>query len=189
VEIENLSGSFLEGLEESSEGAVATAVYEGTRPVLLEIQALTSTTNVGFARRSSIGIDAQRLAMIVAVLEKKCHITLVNRDVYVNVVGGMKPEGTSTDLAVALAIWSDEKSYKVPSDFIAIGEIGLTGDLRPVQSAEKLVKESARMGFKTILLPLRSLEKLNSKPEGVKLIGVKTLLEAITQTSQISQKL
>ena len=187
--IENLSKIFLEGLEDSAEGAVATAVYEGTRPVLLEIQALTAPCNMGFARRNSVGVDSQRLGMIVAVLERKCHITLINRDVYVNVVGGMKPEGISIDLAVALAIWSDEKGYKIPSDCLVIGEIGLTGDLRPVQNCDKLVKEASRMGFKTIILPQRNLDKLSAKPEDIKLIGVKTLAQAITQTSQISQKL
>ncbi len=188
VEIENLSQSFLEGLSDDSEGSVATAVYEGTRPLLLEIQALTAPTSVGFARRTAIGIDSQRLGMIIAVLERKAHITLINRDIYVNVVGGLRPEGTSTDLAAALAIWSDEKGVKLPAGMLAIGEIGLTGDLRPVQSAEKLVKEAARLGFKTVLLPARSLEKLPSRPDGIKLVGVRTLLEAITAASQISQK-
>ncbi len=187
--IENLSKIFLEGLEDSAEGAVAAAVYEGTRPVLLEIQALTAPCNMGFARRNSVGVDSQRLGMIVAVLERKCHITLINRDVYVNVVGGMKPEGVSIDLAVALAIWSDEKGYKIPVDCLVIGEIGLTGDLRPVQNCDKLVKEASRMGFKTIILPQRNLDKLSFEPEGIKLIGVKTLVQAITQASQISQKL
>ena len=188
VEIENLSQSFLEGLSDSAEGSLATAVYEGTRPLLIEIQALTAPTSVGFARRTAIGIDNQRLGMIIAVLERKAGLTLINRDIYVNVVGGLRPEGTSTDLAAALAIWSDEKGIKLPSDMLAIGEIGLTGDLRPVQSAEKLIKEAARLGFKTVVLPARSLEKLPSKPQGVKLVGVRTLSEAITASSQISQK-
>ncbi len=188
VPVKNLSESFLEGFSGNSEGSVATAVYEGTRPLLLEVQALTATTNVGFPRRTSIGIDAQRLGMITAVLERKAGLTLINRDIYVNVVGGFKPEGTSTDLAAALAIWSDEKNARIPADLLAIGEIGLTGDLRPVPQAEKLVKEAARLGFKTVVLPKRSLEKMLSKPEGVKLLGVRTLLEAVTAASQIVQK-
>ena len=184
-EIENLSRSFLEGLEDGSCGAAATAVYEGTRPLLMEIQALTSTTNVGFARRTAIGIDNQRLSMIIAVLEKKAGISLINRDVYVNVVGGLHPEGTSTDLAVALAIWSDEKGIAIPSDVLAIGEIGLTGDLRPVSAAEKIVKEAARLGFKKIILPLKSGERIPkaSIPYGVQLICVKNISEAIYRSS------
>lgn len=184
VEIENLSGIFLEGLTDSTDGAVATAVYEGTRPLLLEIQALTAPTNIGFARRSAIGIENSRLNMIIAVLERKSGLSLINRDVYVNVVGGLRPEGTSTDLAVALAIWSNEKGIPVPLDLLALGEIGLTGDLRPVQHTEKLISEAARMGFRRILLPRRSMEKLSKTSGGVALIGVTTVSEALSLLSR-----
>lgn len=185
VEIENLSTSFLEGLDDSSAGAAATAVYEGTRPLLLEIQALTSPTNIGFARRTAIGVENSRLGMIVAVLERKAGLSLINRDIYVNIVGGMKPEGTSTDLAVALAIWSDEKGFRLPPGFIAIGEIGLTGTLRPVQNADKLIREADRMGFQTMILPKRSVEKLLDKPKNLKLIGVTSLAEAIKAAASL----
>jgi len=181
VEIENLSGSFLEGLEDADEGAVATAVYEGTRPLLMEIQALTAMANVGFARRTAIGVDSGRLNMIIAVLEKKARVSLVNRDIYVNIVGGLHPEGTTTDLAVAAAIWSAEKNIKVSPKVLIIGEIGLTGDLRPVQNAEKLVSEAARMGFESVLLPRRSAEriqKLGCQP-AIKLIAVQNIREAL----------
>ncbi len=179
VEIENLSKSFLEGMENSTEGAVATAVYEGTRPLLLEVQALTAPTNIGFARRSSIGVENSRLNMIIAVLERKAGLSLINRDVYVNIVGGLRPEGTSIDLAVALAIYSNEKNIKLSPKMLAVGEIGLTGDLRPVQNADKLVKEADRMGFEMMLLPKRSKEKLVEQPKNLKLVGVTTLAEAI----------
>ena len=114
-------------------------------------------------------------------------MTLLNRDVYVNVVGGLRPEGTSCDLAAALAIWSDEKNVKIPADVLCIGEIGLTGDLRPVQAAEKLVKEAARLGFKAVILPQRNVAGIKGAG-GIRLVGVKTLAEAITASSQISQK-
>ena len=179
AEIDNLSGSFLEGLEDGVCGAAATAVYEGTRPLLLEVQALTGTTNVGFARRTAIGIDNQRLSMIIAVLEKKAGLTLINRDVYVNIVGGLHPEGTSTDLAVAAAVWSDEKGVPIPSDTLIIGEIGLTGDLRPVQNCEKLAAEAARLGFKKMILPQRNLERMLKKPKGLAFAGVKSVSEAL----------
>ena len=184
VEIENLSKSFLEGLEESAEGAVATAVYEGTRPLLLEIQALTAPTNIGFARRSAIGVENSRLNMIIAVLERKAGLTLINRDVYVNIVGGLRPESTSLDLAVALAIYSNEKSIKLSSKMLAIGEIGLTGELRPVQMADKLVREADRMGFEAMLLPRRNMEKLTEKPRHLQLIGVTTLSDAVKALSK-----
>ncbi len=179
-EVKNLSGSFMEGFEDSSEGAVATAVYEGTRPLLLEVQALTAPCGIGFARRSAIGMDAGRLNMIIAVLERKTGLTLINRDVYVNIVGGLHPEGTSADLAAALAIWSAEKAEAIDHKWLVIGEIGLTGDLRPVMQAEKLCKEAGRMGFEKIILPERSLQSIKSAPEGVALKGVKTLAEAIS---------
>ncbi|MBR0131126.1 MAG: DNA repair protein RadA [Firmicutes bacterium] len=188
VEIENLSASFLEGLEDSSEGSLAAAVYEGTRPLLLEIQALTAPTNVGFARRTAIGIDNSRLGMIVAVLERKAKLTLINRDIFVNIVGGLRPEGTSTDLAVALAIWSGEKGVKLPKGTIAIGEIGLTGDLRPVQNAEKMVREADRMGFRILFLPRRSMEKLREKPQNLQLIGITDIKEAISKADTLSSQ-
>ena len=179
AEIENLSGSFLEGLQNATEGAIATAVYEGTRPLLLEVQALTSPCGAGFARRTSIGIDNARLSMIVAVLERKAGLPLSMRDIYVNIVGGLKPEGTSTDLAAALAIWSNEKGFSVPSDTLAIGEIGLTGELRPVMNADKLIKEAGRMGFKNVIMPKRSAEKMRTLTEGLNVLGVRSVSEAI----------
>ena len=177
--IENLSGSFLEGLEDGTEGAMATAVYEGTRPLLLEVQALTAPTNIGFARRTSLGIDHSRLNMILAVLERKAGISFINQDVYVNIVGGLRPEGTSTDLAVALAIYSVYRGIPGSSRMLAVGEIGLTGDLRPIQNGEKIVKEAARMGFRSVILPRRNQEKLKDAVDGIRLMGVTNIKEAI----------
>ena len=178
--IENLSGSFLEGLEDGTEGAMATAIYEGTRPLLLEVQALTAPTNIGFARRTALGVDNSRLNMILAVLERKAGIPFLNQDVYVNIVGGLRPEGTSTDLAVALAIYSAYRGIPGNSRTLAMGEIGLTGDLRPIQNAEKIVKEAARMGFTKVILPRRNQEKIKESIPGLKLIGVMNLKEAIS---------
>lgn len=179
MELENLSKSFLEGMEDGTEGSMATAVYEGTRPLLLEVQALTSPTNIGFARRTSIGVEAARLNMILAVLDRKAGLSLINQDVYVNVVGGLKPEGTSIDLGVALAIYSTYKGIPGDRRTLAIGEIGLTGDLRSVQNADKIVKEALRMGFTRILLPRKNTERLTDLPPGVKIQGVTSLKEAI----------
>ncbi len=177
--IENLSGSFLEGLEDGTEGAMATAIYEGTRPLLLEVQALTAPTNIGFARRTALGVDNSRLNMILAVLERKAGVPFLNQDVYVNIVGGLRPEGTSTDLAVALAIYSAYRGIPGNSRTLAMGEIGLTGDLRPIQNAEKIVKEAARMGFTKVILPRRNQEKIKERISGLKLIGVTNIKEAI----------
>lgn len=189
IEIENLSGSLLEEIEGESEGSVVTAVYEGTRPIVLEVQALTSQTNIGFARRTSLGIDNARLNMILAVLEKKMGISLINQDVYVNIVGGIKPEGTYTDLAVALAVYSSYRGKALASNTLAFGEVGLTGDLRAVQNCEKILKEADRLGFGRILMPVRNADRLKGviadinarrKEEGEDLLrvrGIKNISE------------
>lgn len=180
-EVENLSGTFLEGLEDGMEGAMATAVYEGTRPLLLEVQALTASANVGFARRTALGVDNSRLNMILAVLEKKAGLSLINQDVYVNVVGGLKPDGTSIDLAVALAVYSALRGVAGSSRQLAVGEIGLTGDLRSIQNADKIVREAARMGFTTVILPKKNAARIADCPAQIRLIGVTNIREAIKE--------
>lgn len=179
TEIENLSGTFLEGTEAKPEGSVVTAVYEGSRPVLFELQALTAPANVGFARRTAVGVDSQRLNMILAVLEKKLGLTLLNQDVYVNVVGGLRPDSTSVDLAVALAVYSSLKGVASQGPVLAAGEIGLTGEIRSIQHAEKIATEAIRMGFSTLILPKANAEALAGKAKGCRIIGVSHLKEAI----------
>ena len=179
VEIENLSRSFLEGMEENTEGSVATAIYEGTRPLLLEVQALTAQTNMGFPRRTTVGVDISRLNIILAVLERKVGVNFSFSDVYVNIVGGIKPEGTSIDLGVALCVYSSIKGISFPNKTIAIGEIGLTGDLRSIQNSEKIIKEASRMGFRQIILPEKNAARISDIPQGVKLIGVKSIKDAV----------
>ncbi len=181
-EIENLSRAFLEGMEEEAQGAVATAVYEGTRPLLLEIQALTARTNTGFPRRSSIGMDLNRLNMLIAVLERKANLNLTDKDVYINIVGGMKPDSTSIDLAAAIAIYSSLKGAACSAKMLAIGEIGLTGDLRAVRNAEKIVSEAARLGFDMVLLPEKNADIKDAGK--LKLVGVKNVKQAIAYISK-----
>lgn len=184
TEIQNLSKSFLEGMEDGAEGSMATAIYEGTRPLLLEVQSLTSPTNIGFARRTALGVELSRLNMILAVLERKAGLTLINQDVYVNIVGGLKPDGTSIDLAVALAIYSTSKGLKCSSKVLAIGEIGLTGDLRSVQHADKIVKEASRMGFTTVIMPQKNAARLVDVSDGMRVVGVNSVREAIKTIQQ-----
>ena len=181
AEIKNLSGTFLEGTDMRAEGSVVTAVYEGTRPVLFELQALTAPANVGFARRTAVGVDHQRLNMILAVLEKKLGMTMINQDVYVNVVGGMRPDSTSIDLGVALAVYSSMRGIAPSKRTLAIGEVGLTGELRSIQNAEKIVIEAARMGYEQIILPKKNADKLKARvPEGsCRIIGAANLYDAI----------
>ena len=183
IEIENLSGILLEEMDKESDGAVATAVYEGTRPLILEVQALTSECNVGFARRTSLGIDNSRLSMIIAVLEKKMNLRLLNQDIYVNIVGGIKPEGTYTDLAVALAVYSSYTGRKLDSKTLVLGEIGLTGDLRAVQNSDKIIKEAQRLGFERIVLPIKNAERAKgrnsaSDTSNIQIIGLRNIADA-----------
>lgn len=177
-EIENLSRTFLEDSEAGTEGAVVTAVYEGSRPLLMEVQALSSSAGPGFARRSSVGVDLRRLNMIIAVLEKKAGLSLANEDIYLNVVGGLRPEGTYIDLAVALAIYSTYRGIPSPERTIVLGEIGLTGELRNVMNADKIVREAKRMGFRNVLLPKKNADKIGSV-DGMKLTGVRNISEAL----------
>lgn len=155
VEVSDLSGSLIE-TDASEEGSVISAVYEGSRPVFFEIQALVTQANVGFARRTAVGINYNRLSMILAVLEKKAGINLLNHDVYVNVVGGMNTGSTATDLAVALAIYSSFREKSASSRIVAVGEVGLTGHLRSIANADKIVQEAARLGYEGIILPERN---------------------------------
>ncbi len=181
IEIENLSGILMEEMDKDSEGAVATAVYEGTRPLILEVQALTSACNIGFARRTALGIDNSRLSMLIAVLEKKMGLKLIDQDVYVNVVGGLRPEGTYTDLAVALAVYSSCTGKKFDSRTLVIGEIGLTGDLRAVQNCDKIVKEAQRLGFRRIVMPIKNAQHLREKERqsfSIEIVGLRNIAQA-----------
>jgi DNA repair protein RadA/Sms len=179
IPIDNLSQSFLEGLDGAAEGAVATAVYEGSRPLLLELQALTAPAGPGFARRAALGVELARLNMILAVLERRAGIGLINQDIYVNVVGGLKPEGTSMDLAVALAVYSSCRSVPIGAKTLAIGEISLTGELRTVRHAERIAREAARLGFARIILPKKNAERITEPAPGLRLCGVADLNAAI----------
>lgn len=184
IEIKDLSATFIESRDTTLAGSVISAIYEGSRPVFFEVQALTSNANVGFARRTAIGIDNQRLNMIIAVMEKKLGIKLYDKDVYVNIVGGMKPDSTSTDLAVALAIYSAlfDKTSKQPS--VAIGEVGLTGELRSVGNVDKIISEAERLGYKKIVMPFGNYSRLEksgsiSELDKAMIAPAKSLAEAV----------
>ena len=182
AEVPNLSESLMEDMGDGSEGSIATALYEGTRPLILEIQALTIASNPGFGRRTAIGVELSRLNMILAVLEKRAGISLTTQDVYVNIVGGIRPEGTASDLAVALAVYSSYSGKKPPEMTIALGEIGLTGELRSIQHTDKIVREAARMGFKRVIMPEKNAERLRSQKDlasAIHIIGVRRIYDAL----------
>ncbi|MBQ6621516.1 MAG: DNA repair protein RadA [Mogibacterium sp.] len=177
VEERDLSGSLLEHSDAREEGSVVTAIYEGSRPIFFEIQALVTPANVGFARRTSVGIDHNRLNMLLAVLEKKAGISLLNHDVFVNVVGGMRPDDPATDLAVVLAIYSSYREKTPARKIVALGEVGLTGNLRAVRNADKIAAEAARLGYEEVILPRKNA---SSSVQGIRLTGAENLREAIT---------
>lgn len=156
AQIDDISASFLESTDERAEGSVISAVYEGSRPVFLEVQALTSHTVAAFPRRTAVGFDYQRLNMILAVLEKRLGVITSDKDVYVNIVGGLKPDSTSVDLAVALAVISSVKGILPACRTVALGEVGLTGDLRSIRDADKIAAEAGRMGYERIILPAKN---------------------------------
>lgn len=178
TEVRDLSGTLLESSDIKEEGSVASALYEGSRPVFFEIQALVTPANVGFARRSAIGIDNNRLNMILAVLEKKVGISLLNHDVYVNVVGGLKPDGPGADLAVALAIYSSFRERTSTRRVVALGEVGLTGNLRAVRNADRIVSEAARLGYEAVILP-RGNAKVSVPNADIEVVGAESLASAI----------
>ncbi|MCQ2547733.1 MAG: DNA repair protein RadA [Clostridia bacterium] len=176
IEVDNLSGNLLEN-DKPIEGSITTAIYEGSRSVLFDIQALVASAGAGFPRRTAIGFDNQRLSMILAVLEKRAYLNLSDKDVYTNVVGGLRPDSTSVDLALALAIFSSAKGYVPKERVIAIGEIGLTGEIRSVSNADKIAAEAMRLGYTKIILPAKSASKV--KANSAEVVGVKNIYEAI----------
>ena len=177
IEVPDLSGSLIEN-NESEEGSVVSAVYEGSRPVFFEIQALVTRANVGFARRTAIGVNQNRLSLILAVLEKKAGISLLDYDVYVNVVGGMNTGSTSTDLAVALAIYSSFKSKASSRRLVAVGEVGLTGHLRSVANADKIIQEAIRLGYEAVILPAKNVRSKDADGK-LQILGAESLSDAI----------
>ncbi|AVQ40512.1 DNA repair protein RadA [Clostridium botulinum] len=181
LEISNPSAVFLEETEFQREGSVIIGIMEGTRPILIEIQALVSETKAYMPRRTAVGVDTARLNLILAVLEKKLNIPFYNCDVYVNVVGGLDLTGTFADLGLALALISSAKSkdIKLPK-VLVVGEIGLTGEVRPVSFCDRIVNEGIKMGFTSIIIPDRNKDKISAK-NNVNLIGISSLREGINK--------
>ncbi|MBL4930274.1 MULTISPECIES: DNA repair protein RadA [Clostridium] len=180
VEVYDPSKLFLQERDGSQEGSIVIGIMEGSRPILVEIQALVTETKAVMPRRTAVGIDNSRLSLILAVLEKKLRIPFYNCDVYINVVGGLNIDGTTGDLGVALALLSSikNKDFKL-SKMMAVGEVGLTGEIRPISSCERIVNEASKMGFEHVIIPYRNKDKLDAK--GVNVIGVSSLREVINK--------
>lgn len=180
VEVYDPSRIFLEDHRGAKEGSMVIGIMEGTRPLLVQVQSLVAETKAVMPRRSALGIEIPRLNMILAVLEKKLKIPFYASDVYVNVVGGLSVEGTSQDLGLALSLVSSAKGRDIKYDrLMAIGEIGLTGEIRPVNHVERLIGEGVKMGFEYFMIPSRNMEKIKMK--NIHLIPVDTLKEAVNK--------
>ena len=180
-EVKNPSDFLLNGRPKNASGSVVACSMEGTRPILVEIQALVCQSNFGIPRRTTVGTDFNRVNLLMAVLERKAGMHLAASDAYVNIAGGMKMTEPALDLGICLAIVSSFKEIVIPDDLVAFGEIGLSGEVRAVSMAGQRVKEAKKLGFHTVILPevcQASLEKENN--QGIRLVFVKDIREAIS---------
>lgn len=175
-EIENPSAAFLSERAPHASGNAIAVTLEGTRPLLVEIQALTSVTAFGLPRRTANGVDMSRLLLLTAVLTKRLGMKLYNQDIFVNVIGGMKINEPAADLSVAVAIASSFRDYPVHEDLAVMGEVGLSGELRTISQYEKRIKEASKLGFKRAIVPYALAQ---GKSNGIQLIGVKNVGEAL----------
>ncbi len=179
-EVENPSAMMLSGRISNVSGGCITCVIEGTRPILAEVQGLVTTTGFGNPRRTATGFDYNRLNLLLAVLEKRLGLYYSNLDTYINIVGGMRLEEPAADLAVAMSLVSGLRDIPISEKTIAFGEIGLSGELRSVSRVNARINEAARMGFNECILPKSCMKQVTNVPDGIKLIPVRTLSEAIS---------
>ena len=177
VEVENPSQMLLSGRPKNVSGTCVACAMEGTRPILAEIQGLATTTGYGNPRRMSTGFDYNRMSLILAVLEKRAGYYFSNTDTYINVVGGLRLDETAVDIAVAMALISSLKDTVIPEDALAIGEIGLAGEIRAVNHISQRVSEAVRLGFKRIIVPYHNLKDIKNQAD-VEIIGVKNVRQA-----------
>ena len=181
VDVANPSEHLITQRESDVAGSMVTSLIEGTRPMLAEVQALVASASYGNPRRATSGIDANRVNMILAVLEKRVGFELSHQDSYVNVVGGIRINDPAADLAVAISLASSFRNTKVSQKVVAFGEIGLTGEVRGVSRADARLAEAHKLGFSTVILPRANMRELTGYNGSVKLVGVTTLHEALQE--------
>ena len=177
VEVENPSEYMLNGRPENASGSVVACTMEGTRPLLIEIQALVCHSNFGIPRRQTTGTDFNRVNLLVAVLEKRSGVQLSGCDAYVNITGGMKILEPAIDLGIVLAVLSSFRNKALNPGLVAFGEVGLSGEVRAVSMAKQRIAEAEKLGFDTCIVPFSCVEE--SRKGGIKVIGVKNVQEAI----------
>lgn len=179
-EVKNPSETLIAGRPQNVSGNCAVCVMEGTRPLIAEIQALVSTTSFAAPKRTANGFDYNRIYLLLAVLEKRLGLRFSSNDVYINVIGGLRLIEPAADLAAVLALISGIKDIPLPDDLIAFGEVGLAGECRAIPNIEQRVNEAKRIGFTQIMLPYRNLDRKKIRSDGIKLIPVKSIFEALT---------
>ena len=178
VEIKNPSSILISEREGNPAGSIIVVSIEGTRPMLLELQALTVPSVFGIPRRNAIGIDYNRLTLLMAVIEKRAGFNLGSQDAYLNIVGGIRVNEPALDLGIVLATVSSFKNRSIKNDVVAIGEVGLTGEVRSVNMIEKRIKEAEKMGYKTIIIPQSNKKVLKDKFD-LDIIGVADINQAL----------
>jgi DNA repair protein RadA/Sms len=178
VEVLSPSEFFLSERTQPASGSVVVPSLEGSRPILVELQSLVVSTNFGIPRRTAQGIDANRISLLVAVMEKRLGFHLFSHDIFVNIVGGMRIEEPGADLGVIAAIASSFRDKLIDPEMVVFGEVGLGGEVRGISQSEVRVKEAARLGFKRCLLPKQNQEKIKGV-KNIELIGVRTVQEAM----------
>jgi DNA repair protein RadA/Sms len=179
IEVKSPSSMLLTERPQSAPGSVVLACMEGMRPLLIEIQALVSTTCFGMPRRTAAGFDYNRLILLMAVLEKRVGVMLSNQDAYVNAVGGIKIAEPAADLAVALAVTSSFRNTPIDPHTVVMGEIGLTGEVRMVSRVENRISEAVTLGFKRFVIPAGNLVNIKMRQQGLDIIGVSNVTEAM----------
>lgn len=179
VEVANPSEFMLDGRPQDASGSIVTCSVEGTRPILIEVQALVCRSNFGFPRRQANGTDYNRVNLLMAVLEKRIGLNLGEFDAYVNLAGGMKIAEPSLDLGICLAIISSFKNKPIGSDVLAFGEVGLSGEVRSVSMAEARVSEAKKLGFKTCIVPKALEAKLKKSFDEIEIVGVSSVSDAM----------
>ena len=179
VEVANPSELMLEGRPLDASGCIVTCSMEGTRPILVEIQALVSRTNFGIPRRQAQGTDYNRLNLLMAVLEKRVGISLGDCDAYLNIAGGIKVTEPAIDLGIVLAVVSSFRNKAIAADTIAFGEVGLSGEVRSISQMEARVKEAAKLGFKTCIVPASGKAALKDIKD-IRILYVQNVTDAIS---------
>ena len=183
LEVTNPSAIFLSRGEAATPGSVVMVVWEGTRPLLVEAQALVDQSSLGNPRRVAVGFEQNRLAMMLAILNRHGGLQVGDQDVFVNAVGGIRVDETSSDLALILAVVSSYRNKPLPMDLVCFGEVGLSGEIRPVPNGQERIREAAKHGFKKAIVPIANKPK--QPIEGVEVIPISKLSEALDALAQL----